>query len=174
MCLVCLFVRLYFTICHVPSHLKLLVITFQATNGAPALEKKGIQITASGGSVTLTAMTSEPQGCGAFQIIPTASLGYNYIAFVGKAQASSINPSQLGLLAVEDATKIIVRLKSGSGMQFFFNNTFYNDKPGGSNQLIVSMNKGDTFQMRSVMGVTDVTGTFVLSQKKVNCYMYLS
>ena len=122
---------------------------------------------ASGGSITVTALSNEAGGCGAFQVLPTSALGYHYMALVGKPHASSIHPSQLGILAVQDATKVIVRLKHGSGIQFFFNNTFYRAAPG-FDQLVVTLNKGETFQVRTILGTADVSGVQVISKKHVS------
>ena len=134
---------------------------------SPQVEKKGIQVTSTGGSVQVSAITNEPAGCSGVSIIPTAGLGYHYLAMVGNPHASSIHPTQLGILAVEDNTAVIVKLKTSSGMQFFFNHTNYKDQ-AGSDQLVVNLKKGEIVQLKAAFGTADVTGIKIVSKQKVS------
>lgn len=77
------------------------------------VEDKGVQVTSSGGDISVMGINRGKRSCGSFQIIPVASLDTTYLSLPSLRNDNDF--ISLGMVAVENDTEITLRiLRDGS------------------------------------------------------------
>ncbi len=125
--------------------------------GVDAIENKGIHVT-SGAEVTVYGLNRVTATTDAYLGLPVDILGTQYIN-LGYANVNVVNGTQLGIVATQNATTVTITptALSGNSRAAF---TPYN----------ITLNQGQTYQLRSATALADLTGTIITSNKPIGVY----
>jgi hypothetical protein len=118
----------------------------------------GIRVTALD-EVTVYGLSQAPQTTDAFLGLPTDVLGTEHVVLAWGNSAANFNQgSQFGIVAVQDATTVTITPSSPTAA-----------RPAGD-PFTVSMNAGQTYQLRTTFPGEDLSGTIVSSDKPVGVF----
>lgn len=119
------------------------------------LETNGIQITTTQ-VVAVYGLNYDQAASAAFTAYPTTLLGTNYCVMARAAWASS-QQSKLAILATENNTTVWITPSPAADLANY----------PGTNVYQVNLQAGETYQNRTMYSFSDVTGTWITSDKPI-------
>ena len=127
-----------------------------------ALEQKGVLVT-SDEDVSVWVRSQKAESCGGFQVIPVKALKEEYYTVTTWPQTAVDSVfSQVGVVAAQDNTKVVLDFPTRRGIEIDFDGDEYN----GDNNLVVTMNQYETLQVQDET-LSDLTAVHVLADKPV-------
>ena len=124
---------------------------------------RGVRLVANG-AVTVHGVNTEDRGaCGGFMAVPLERLGYEYVAVnYWSDQVEGATLAEVGLVATEANTDIVIELKPGKQVGVLFDGAVY--QSDDNNLIRVSLGAFETVQLQAS---GDLTGSRIYSTKRI-------
>jgi len=140
-----------------PGTVTSVVLPSNATaTGSDNIQNVGIHVVA-GAEVTIYGLNRVPFTTDAYLALPVDILGTQYIN-LGYGNVNIVNATQFGIVATQDNTQVTITPTAVAG-----------PRAAGVPYTIV-MNQGQTYQLRNVVNLGDLTGSIISSTKPIGVY----
>ena len=144
-----------------PRQTEVVTLPGELQASGTGMENKGIYVRSTD-DIVMYGVNTQQGSCGAFAVIPVASLGNNYLAMSWWPDSGDKAYGQIGIVSTEDNVQIRVTIPRSKGVVMTYNGVDYDEnKP-----LDVTLNKFQTIQLQN-RHFADISGMKVEADRKV-------